>query len=421
MAGDRTIFDEPHHQSLELLATQALAEGNAAAAFKLADRRCRILPVPEPHCYVLRGEASFQMGAKAPAIADIARALEIAPDNIPANRRMLAWARGPQQKRAAFALIAQEQQFDSLRKAIQVLHKDGQRNLANVTVLEDVIEGWAVWQDEAPLEISISNGGHAVTEKFEPDPFHPLGDFGHATSFNVRRPQSASPQSILLSIAGSVFHSTRTAGNVGKPKMLVHWPRPANARAQKITVIVPIYGDYDATRLCLETLLNELSSHRHRAILVDDATPDPQIASYVAELATLPRIEVLTNERNIGFTGSVNRAIAQVKQGDIILLNSDTIVPPGFIDRLAAAAQSSPDIGTVTPLSNNGEFTSFPIPNTANPLGSREEIARIDRIAAKFNADKIVDIPSGIGFCLCDPRLSRRRRSAVRRLRCRLP
>jgi hypothetical protein len=213
MAGDRTIFDEPHHQSLELLATQALAEGNAATAFKLADRRCRILPVPEPHCYVLRGEASFQMGAKAPAIADIARALEIAPDNIAANRRMLAWARGPQQKRAAFALIAQEQQFNSLRKVIQVLRNDGQRNLANVTVLEDAIEGWAVWQDEAPLEISISNGAHPVTEKFEPDPFHPLGDNGHATSFNVRRPQSASPQSILLSIAGSVFHSTRTAGN----------------------------------------------------------------------------------------------------------------------------------------------------------------------------------------------------------------
>ena len=92
--------------------------------------------------------------------------------------------------------------------------------------------------------------------------------------------------------------------------------------------------------------------------------------------------------------------LSVIEQGDVILLNSDTIVPPGFIDRLAAAAHSSADIGTVTPLSNNGEFTSFPIPNISNPLPSRKEIIRIDRIAAKANSDRIVDIPSGIGFCL---------------------
>src|ERR1700733_15734798 len=99
MAADRTILDEPHHQSLELLAARALADGNLEPAFKYADRRCRILPAPEPHCYVLRGEASFQMGARGDAIADVEKALEIAPDDIAANRRMLAWAKGSRQIR----------------------------------------------------------------------------------------------------------------------------------------------------------------------------------------------------------------------------------------------------------------------------------------------------------------------------------
>ena len=36
MAVDRTIFDEPHYESLELLAAVALAAGNVAPAFKLA-------------------------------------------------------------------------------------------------------------------------------------------------------------------------------------------------------------------------------------------------------------------------------------------------------------------------------------------------------------------------------------------------
>jgi GT2 family glycosyltransferase len=400
MAGDRTIFDEPHHQSLELLATQALAEGNAREAFKLADRRCRILPLPDPHSYVLRSEASFQIGARAAAVADLAKALEIAPNYLPANRRMLTWGTGPHQTQAALALVEDERSGNMLRKAVQVLVASGQKHFANVIVLEDTIDGWAVWQDDVPLEITISDGINFVSETLEADAFHPLGQFGHAISFSIPRPTSANSQSIALQVSGNEFYSIRVAAKDTPPKHRVHRPRAALAKDRRTTVVVPIYGDYDATRLCLDSLRHALDSGRHRAILVNDATPDPKIAKYLDKLTDDPRIEVLVNARNLGFIGSVNRALSHVKQGDVILLNSDTVVPAGFIDRLAAAAQSSPDIGTVTPLSNNGEFVSFPIPNTSNPLESRHEVERIDAIATKVNAGLIVDIPSGIGFCL---------------------
>src|SRR5580704_5302177 len=118
MAVDRTIFDEPHYESLELLAAVTLADGNMAPAFKLADRRCRIPPIPEAHCYVLRGEASYQMGARADAIANIAEALDIAPDNIAANRRMLAWATGDRQLKAARTLIERARDPSLLAKAL---------------------------------------------------------------------------------------------------------------------------------------------------------------------------------------------------------------------------------------------------------------------------------------------------------------
>src|SRR5262249_18508738 len=89
-----------------------------------------------------------------------------------------------------------------------------------------------------------------------------------------------------------------------------------------------------------------------------------------------------------------------VGNGDIILLNSDTIVPVGFVDRLAAAARSSPDIGTVMPLSNNGDLAGFPVRNSASPLGSLEAVERLDKIATVVNAGRVVDIPNGVGFCL---------------------
>src|SRR5262245_31490997 len=399
MTSDRSIFDEPHHQSLELLAVQALTNGDSLTAFKYADRRCRILPLAEPHCYVLRSEASFRIGAKKTAIADLTKALEIAPDDVAANRRMLAWARGPQQKQAALALIGRERNFKVLHNAIQVLWKQGQRNFANVSVFENVIEGWAVWQDDSTLSSSISSGEHAAGEVYKPDRLHPLANYGHATSFRLRRPRSASPQSISLLASGKVIHCVQTAGNEPLLKRRVQLPPPM-AGGQSVTIIIPIYGDYDATWGCVESVLSEIESSQHRVILIDDATPDPQIANYLAELRSKAGVEILTNPRNLGFVGSINRAFERIAQGDVILLNADTIAPTGFIDRLAAAARSSPDIGTVTPLSNNGEFVSFPIANEFNPLGSRKEVDRIDKIAAKVNAGTIVDIPSGIGFCL---------------------
>ena len=101
MARVCTAFDEPHHQSLELFATRALSRGDAMTAFEFADRRCRISPPPETHAYLLRAEALHRLDEKTAAIADVARALSIAPDDIRANRRMLAWTQGEKQKQAA--------------------------------------------------------------------------------------------------------------------------------------------------------------------------------------------------------------------------------------------------------------------------------------------------------------------------------
>ena len=400
MAVDRTIFDEPHYESLELLAAVALADGNIAPAFKLADRRCRIAPVPEAHCYVLRGEASYQMGAEADAIADMARALDIAPDNIAANRRMLAWAHDDQQVKAARALIDHSRDPSLLAKAIQILQERGQRRFANVTVRGDTIEGWALWDDEADLEVSITDDAQLVSKKFALDALHPLAGYGHAVSFSVPRRKSTRIQTILLSVDGNIFRTIRAPSNAAKLTNAVRRQLPSRSGRQPITVMVPVYKDYEATTLCLEALGDALKLPHHRAIIVNDASPDALIARHLRDIAGDGNFTVLTNPHNLGFVGSVNRALNHVPEGDVIILNSDTIVPPDFIDRLSAAAHSSPEIGTITPLTNNGEFTSFPAPNTANPLPSREDMTRIDNIAAQVNADRIVDIPSGIGFCL---------------------
>src|ERR1700738_1509263 len=101
MASDLTIFNDPHHQSLERGAARSLTRGDFATAHRLGDRRCRIPPRPEPHCYVLRADALFGLQERDAAVADIARVLETSPEDIAANRRMLAWGCAEQQRDAA--------------------------------------------------------------------------------------------------------------------------------------------------------------------------------------------------------------------------------------------------------------------------------------------------------------------------------
>jgi O-antigen biosynthesis protein len=340
------------------------------------------------------------MGNTGAAIGDLTRALEFAPEDLAANRRMLAWARGERQHDAARALLRVERDFEVLRKAIDVLRRNGNTAFANVMVVDETIEGWAVWEGNDSIEISMTAEAESTTRLLDGDPRHPLRDFGWAASFTLRRPKWRGAQSIRISLAGKQFYSAQAPGDhrkrVGSSNATVR-----SGGDPQITVIVPVFGDYQATRACLESLRRNLQEAvHHRAILVNDATPDPRIENYLVELGHQPGFELLTNATNLGFVGSVNRALERTAAGDVVLLNSDTIVPPGFLERLAAAAHFSADIGTVMPLSNNGDLAGFPVPNTVTPIGSHQEVTRLDAIAAQTNAGQVIDIPNGIGFCL---------------------
>jgi GT2 family glycosyltransferase len=395
---------QPHHQILEILAAKALAERDFANAFKFADRRCRIGPSPLAHSYVLRAEAAHNIGDKSAALTDLRSALNISPHDAAATRRMFAWATGPERDSTALNLIAHDQDVTTLRAAIKALALVGEGRLASISVFDEYVAGWAAWDRDEVAELTIVSENSEITCLLVPDPFHPLSSHGvRATAFHVARPSSAVPQMLSISLQGEVFFSWRMAPNSSNKtaaSAVLH-PRRLLADDRRPTVIVPVYGDYSATTACLESLLtDEQAGKSYRILIVDDASPEPDLSDYVNALSKHPDVSVLTNPINLGFVGSINRALSHLRGGDIVLLNADTIVPPGFVDRLQAAAQLSNNIGTVVPLSNNGEISDFPYPNMNNTLGSRDDVVLLDRIAAACNQNVVVDTPNGTGFCL---------------------
>jgi GT2 family glycosyltransferase/glycosyltransferase involved in cell wall biosynthesis len=170
-------------------------------------------------------------------------------------------------------------------------------------------------------------------------------------------------------------------------------------RRRKVDVVIPVYAGHETTLACLDSVLAQ-SGRGVRVVVVDDATPEPALAAALDRLAARRRIVLIRHPANRGFPASANAGMRACAGRDVVLLNSDALVPMGWLDRLRAAAYAAPDIGSVTPLSNDASFASYPGPPETNAVPDAAEAAVLDRLAQRANGAETTDIPVGVGFCL---------------------
>ncbi|WP_342710582.1 glycosyltransferase [Bradyrhizobium sp. B124] len=393
-----------HHVDLERAAVRALEARDFRRAFALADRRCRILPHPGARAHLLRAEALFRLDLKEAAVASVAKALELEPDDLAAARRMMAWGDGVAQIEAARSVARRDDDPDSVRSALLLLEQNGQDSCARIDFLDEEVKGWVTWRGADDPHLSLAQADQSSTVQLPADPRHRFALNGRrAASFRLMRPASAASQRLEIAQAGRVIASIQLPANRA-PDRRAPPQRPlraGSAETPPLTIIIPVYRDLAATRACIESALTAVACTPGATIVaVDDASPEPDIKRLLGELASEQRIRLLTNAHNLGFVGAVNRALAETDSGDVVLLNSDTTVPKYALQRLRSAVQSTPGVGTATPLSNNGEYTSFPVPNRSNPLPSPDELELLDALAGTANSGIAIDIPNGIGFCL---------------------
>lgn len=169
----------------------------------------------------------------------------------------------------------------------------------------------------------------------------------------------------------------------------------------KVDVIVPVYGGIHETIACLESVLASSSTVDYDLIVINDASPDPELVKALQELAAEhKKITLLHNQKNLGFTATVVRGMALHSERDVVLLNSDTLVSGDWLDRLCKQAYGQHRIGSVTPFSNNASICGYPIflGEKELPAGTRQH--EIDDIASELNAGLSVEVPTGVGCCM---------------------
>ncbi len=167
-----------------------------------------------------------------------------------------------------------------------------------------------------------------------------------------------------------------------------------------IDIVVPIYNAPDDLRACLESVFAHTDPSAYQLTLIDDGSPDARVKVLLAEItASAPQVRILFNEKNLGFTATVNRAFRETTH-DVLLLNSDTIVTPGWLTAMRACLGSAANIATVTPFSNNAEIASVPVWLQANPVLTATEVALMAQACADISDLNWPDLPTGVGFCM---------------------
>lgn len=177
--------------------------------------------------------------------------------------------------------------------------------------------------------------------------------------------------------------------------------QPMSASAHPVDIIVPVYRGLTDTQLCIESVLASSCTSAYRLIVINDASPEPAVTEWLREKAAQEsRVTLLENSENLGFVGTVNRGMALSDSHDVLLLNSDTEVANDWLDRIRRAAYSDQKVASVTPFSNNATICSYPRFCEGNDLPKGYSTARLDALCAATNPGAVVDVPTGVGFCM---------------------
>jgi GT2 family glycosyltransferase len=168
-----------------------------------------------------------------------------------------------------------------------------------------------------------------------------------------------------------------------------------------VVVVVPIHRSAHLAQRAIESIVATVPAGT-KILLVDDASGDADVDEMLAPSSLSrfgpERIDVIRNARNLGFPGTVNVALRAAGESDVVVVNSDVVVPPGWLQALVGAANTLPRAATLSVLANNGTMLSIPFRNEPSP--SFPILQHADDLARGSAHLKPVEISNAIGHVL---------------------
>lgn len=143
------------------------------------------------------------------------------------------------------------------------------------------------------------------------------------------------------------------------------------------SIVVLNYNTLDCTKLCIESIRHYTKKGKYEIIVVDNASVDGS----VEWLKLQSDLRCIYNEENLGFPKGCNQGIAVAAGSEILLLNSDTIVTPRWLEQLRLALYSSEKIGAVSCVTSsctNFQEISIPYKNMSGMISFANDYNKTD-------------------------------------------
>ncbi|WP_141505952.1 glycosyltransferase [Paenibacillus luteus] len=132
----------------------------------------------------------------------------------------------------------------------------------------------------------------------------------------------------------------------------------SDANRDMTSIILVTYNQLDYTKQCVESIQRHTQQGSYELIIVDNGSTDETVQWAKSQ----PGIHVIANDYNAGFPKGCNIGIAAASGEQLMLLNNDTVVTPGWLDGLKRGLLSDECIGAVGPVTNSAAYwTAIPV------------------------------------------------------------
>jgi GT2 family glycosyltransferase len=171
-----------------------------------------------------------------------------------------------------------------------------------------------------------------------------------------------------------------------------------------LSVIIVSWNTKEYLLRCLKSVFQSRRSRSWEVIVVDNGSQD---GSAKEAKRHFPEIHLIANEKNLGFAKATNQGIRRASGRCLLLLNPDTEVREGAIERLVSFMGDVPDVGIAGAQLLNGDgsrqnsIANFP--SLATELLNKSLLRRL--FPEKFPGKERdysgpIEVDSVIGACL---------------------
>jgi hypothetical protein len=120
----------------------------------------------------------------------------------------------------------------------------------------------------------------------------------------------------------------------------------------RLAVVIVNFNAREHLENCLASLASAPPFTSHQIVVIDNASADGSAASVRAHW---PAVDICEQHHNRGFAAANNVGIRATTSELVLLLNNDTLVPPGAIDALVARLDANPAAAIAGPRLVDGD------------------------------------------------------------------